>query len=321
MYVTGLALTATDADAPWSACRSAIRQAGAETDASVRTQYVVLGYGGSVRSAEDVDDDIAMFCGELAIDRLRQRGADALLFNHACSSALFAIEYGQVLMRTGRIDRLVITGMLGPTEYDRAGMGVLRALGKGRPRPFAPDRDGTALGAGQYALVCDSEESVSRRGAAAFARVASISCRVVAEPRAGLRPAAVHDRMVDALDRAGVRAPDRIEAHATGTVVGDAAEEKAIAMLFAERDIDPRDVVVSASKATTGHLLHGSGVVSMVESCRAAVAARDTVLVNAFGFSGNYACAVMRPVIHGVVHDLELVPELVPLAVSEGCDA
>ncbi len=316
MYVTGLALAPIDAAAPWTACRSALGQAGQQDPA--RTQYVVVGHGGTTSDVEGADDELATFCGELALTSLRERGADPVLLNHACASVLFGLEYGQALIRANRADRVVVTGMIGPTGYDRAGMRVLRALSTGRARPFAPDRDGTALGSGQYAVVCDGERTVEDHATAAFARIESISCRVAAEPRAGLRPEAVYDRMVDALDRAGVRAPDRIEAHATGTVAGDAAEEEAISRLLADRGIPADTVVVSASKATTGHLLHGAGAVSLIEACRHALASNGTVLVNAFGFSGNYACAVVGPPTHGVRHDHALVPELIPHSAPVG---
>ena len=124
-----------------------------------------------------------------------------------------------------------------------------------------------------------------------------------------------------ALAHAGVRpgAVDYINAHATGTPLGDAAENRAVrrVMLGAEGKERAEEVNVSSTKGAVGHLLGAAGAVEAVWSVmaieegvmpptvnlrdlddgfdcnyvpREAQARRvDVVLSNSFGFGGTNA--------------------------------
>ncbi|MGV1034831.1 MAG: beta-ketoacyl-[acyl-carrier-protein] synthase family protein [Microbacteriaceae bacterium] len=127
-------------------------------------------------------------------------------------------------------------------------------------RPYSIDRDGFVMGEGAATLVLETEEHALARGAKIYAEVlggavTSDAYHITApdaEGRGAVRA------MRDTLAVAGLRPEDvtHINAHATSTPVGDVAEYAALKTLFGDR---VHEIPVSATKASTGHLLGGTG--------------------------------------------------------------
>lgn len=127
-------------------------------------------------------------------------------------------------------------------------------------RPYSIDRDGFVMGEGAATLVLETEEHALARGAKIYAEVlggavTSDAYHITApdaEGRGAVRA------MRDTLTVAGLRPEDvtHINAHATSTPVGDVAEYAALKTLFGDR---VHEIPVSATKASTGHLLGGTG--------------------------------------------------------------
>ncbi|MEY9953639.1 beta-ketoacyl synthase [Leifsonia sp. EB34] len=132
-------------------------------------------------------------------------------------------------------------------------------------RPYSVDRDGFVMGEGAASLVLETEEHALARGAHIYAEivgggVTADSYHITANDPEG-RGASRAVRM--ALEQAGV-SPDEvthINAHATSTPVGDPSEYVALREVFGER---VHDIPVSATKASTGHLLGGTGALEAV---------------------------------------------------------
>ncbi len=132
-------------------------------------------------------------------------------------------------------------------------------------RPGAIDRDGFVMGEGGAALVLESEEHAKARGARIYAYVrgggvTADSYHITANDPEG---AGATRAVEQALAQAGVE-PDavtHINAHATSTPVGDPNEYRALKRVFGDR-ID--EIPVSATKASTGHLLGGTGALEAV---------------------------------------------------------
>ncbi|GAB2825322.1 beta-ketoacyl-[acyl-carrier-protein] synthase family protein [Actinocorallia aurea] len=185
----------------------------------------------------------------------------------ACASSAEALGYAADMIRAGRADVVVAGGAescIHPLQM--AAFGAMRAMStrNGDPesasRPFDRDRDGFVLGEGAAVLVLESEESALARGARVLAVAAgaghSADGHDIVQPSAegtGLAKAVTR-----CLDAAGLP-PERVvamNAHATGTPLGDVAEARGI-----EAALGPaaRAVAVTASKSTTGHLLGGAG--------------------------------------------------------------
>jgi 3-oxoacyl-[acyl-carrier-protein] synthase II len=142
-------------------------------------------------------------------------------------------------------------------------------------RPCSIDRDGFVMGEGAAVLILETEEHARARGAKIYAAVVgggvtADSYHITANDPEGLG-ASRAVRM--ALEMADASPDDvtHINAHATSTPVGDPNEYTALQSVFGDR-ID--EIPVSATKASTGHLLGGTGA---LEAIFTILAIRDRV--------------------------------------------
>jgi 3-oxoacyl-[acyl-carrier-protein] synthase II len=268
---------------------------------------------------------------ELARKRLGLRGP-AVSLSAACASGNHAFALARAWLRQGIVDACIAGGCdMAVTPMTLAGFGNLRALSRnndnpsGACRPFDRDRDGFVLGEGCVFCILERRSHVLRRSGPALAEVAGFGATsdahhlVIPSPDPALAAAAI---------RAAIRdsniAPDDIHyinAHGTGTPVGDAVESAALrAVLGSAADRIP----TSSVKATSGHLLTAAaafeavaGIIAMDRgaipptlnldnpdpACRllhVAHQARDAkvevVLSNSFGFGGSNTSLVLRRV-------------------------
>jgi beta-ketoacyl ACP synthase len=143
----------------------------------------------------------------------------------------------------------------------------------GACRPFDRDRDGFVFGEGGALLVIETEEHAKARGAPILARLmgASITSdgyHIVAPDPNGERAGHAMTRSVEL---AGLTPGDidHVNAHATGTRVGDVAEAKAI-----NRAVGT-SAAVYAPKSALGHSVGAAGA---VEAILTVLALRDGVI-------------------------------------------
>ena len=144
----------------------------------------------------------------------------------------------------------------------------------GACRPFDKDRDGFVFGEGAALMVIETEEHAKARGANILARImgASITSdgfHMVAPDPNGERAGHAMSR---AIQLAGLTPSDigHVNAHATGTQVGDLAEGKAI-----NNALGGHKPAVYAPKSALGHSV---GAVGAVESILTVLALRDQVV-------------------------------------------
>ncbi|MGW9114655.1 beta-ketoacyl-[acyl-carrier-protein] synthase family protein [Microbacterium sp. NPDC055683] len=142
-------------------------------------------------------------------------------------------------------------------------------------RPGSVDRDGFVMGEGGAALVLETEEHAKARGAKIYAYLVGGGVTADAYHITGNDPegSGAARAVTATLEVAGASASDvtHINAHATSTPVGDPNEYVALRKVFGER-ID--EIPVSATKASTGHLLGGTGA---LEAVYTVLALRDRV--------------------------------------------
>lgn len=183
--------------------------------------------------------------------------------SNACASGSNAIGEAFRLIRAGYEGPVLAGGTEAPVcRLCLEGYGSSGALSKGiepsSSRPFDRHRDGFVLSEGACILVLEELGPALRRGARIYAEIAGYANTVDAfhltKPDSGGEARALSAALSDAGISAA--AVDYINTHGTSTVLGDAAEARALQQVFSSRITD---VPASALKAMTGHMLAASG--------------------------------------------------------------
>lgn len=185
----------------------------------------------------------------------------------ACASSTQTIGMAYETIREGLQD-IVICGGADDLHPITAGVfDIVYAASKNfnttpheTPRPFDLDRDGIVVSEGGAALVLEEYRHARARGAKIYGEILGYAtCRdgqsMTFPSKDGMLRC-----MKDALKTAKVepRELDYINAHATGTEIGDAAEAEALRELLGD------SVPVSATKGYTGHTLAACGAVETI---------------------------------------------------------
>jgi len=128
------------------------------------------------------------------------------------------------------------------------------------PRPFDRDRDGVVCAEGAGILLLESRTRAMARKATILAEIVGFASASDISSIANPDPAPLSRCMRRALDNARlpVDALSYINAHATGTRLGDVAESQAIAQLCGQL------VPVSSLKGHMGHTMAASGALELI---------------------------------------------------------
>ncbi len=242
----------------------------------------------------------------------------------ACASGLLAIGQAVDCIRLGRQDVMLCGAAqeLGAdpiSAFDGLGAFSVNPDAQQASRPFDAKRDGLIPSGGAAALVIESYEHAKKRNAPILGEIcgfgySSDGCELVAPSRTGLAGAmqmAINDAKISPSDIT------EINAHATSTPQGDAAEAYNITTVFGKQC--PR---VLTLKALTGHEFWMAGSAQVVyssimaekgfcagspnfeegdeETAHIAVLRQSdntpprTMLCNAAGFGGSNASLIIR---------------------------
>lgn len=127
-------------------------------------------------------------------------------------------------------------------------------------RPFDTQRDGLVCSEGCGLLFLEREDLALARGARILGEVVSFSSNTETENIANPSAQTMRFCMQSALDKAGLTAKDIdfVNAHATATLAGDAAESSAIHQVFGS------SVKVNSFKGHLGHTMGAAGALELI---------------------------------------------------------
>ncbi len=220
----------------------------------------------------------AFYDGPLAeLDVWFGAGTPRVTLLGACIASTFALGLGARWLAADRADLVIAGGYDALTLFLASGFEALGATTGGDPAPFRSRRDGMALGEGAalVALMRSNEAPRALGYVLGFGASSDATHVTAPEPQGrGLVRAAR-----TALDDANATAADvdLLSAHATATPHNDAAEARALELLFGA---SAARVPVHPFKAVIGHTLGAAGA---LETLAALAAMRARILPAAAG--------------------------------------
>jgi acyl transferase domain-containing protein len=193
----------------------------------------------------------------------------------ACASSLIAVDRGMQDLLSGRCDLAVVGGVHASTPAPILMIFCqLNALSrKGQIRPFDKDADGTLLGEGVGIIILKRREDAERDGDRIYALLKGVG--TASDGRAlGLLAPRVEGEVL-ALRRAyeatciSPRSIGLIEAHGTGTPVGDLTEIQALSRVFGARGLASPWCALGSVKSMISHLIPAAGIAGLIKAAMA----------------------------------------------------
>jgi 3-oxoacyl-[acyl-carrier-protein] synthase II len=225
-------------------------------------------------------------------------------------------------LRNGRAEKVLTGGYDALCQLTFAGFDSLQALSPTPCRPFDAQRDGLTLGEGAAILTLETLEHARKRNAEILGEI--IGYGATTDTHHLTQPHPEGEAALAAMTAACVHAKispeqiDYVNAHGTATPHNDATEAAAINRWAGA---DAKNLAVSSTKSSIGHLLGGAGAVEAVvclmalrgqwlppqttigavdPACRFQIVREpedvkiETALSNSFGFGGANATLIFR---------------------------
>jgi acyl transferase domain-containing protein len=245
-------------------------------------------------------------------NRLNLMGSNFIV-DAACASSLVAVELGMNDLLLGKCDVAVVGGI--NTTISPATLMLfsqIEALSRqGQLRAFDQGADGTLLGEGLGIVVLKRRADAERDGNRIYAIIKGVGISSDGTSQGLLAPR--HEGQILAMRRAYQAAgvtPETIgliEAHGTGTPLGDETEMQSLKRVFGENRGANGACNVGTVKANIGHLLTASGMAGLIKT---ALSLYHRVLPPTVGFdepqakfgldaSALYVNGALRPWVHG----------------------
>ncbi len=191
----------------------------------------------------------------------------------ACASSLIAVDIAMRELAAGRCDMALVGGTQVSTPVPIFGVFCqLNALSrKQQIRPFDKDADGTILGEGIGIVILKRREDAERHGDRIYALIKGTGISSDGRGLSVVAPRVEGEEL--ALRRAfgmanlSPRTVGLIEAHGTGTPVGDVAEIEALTRVFATREKDELPWCgLGTVKSMIGHAMPAAGIAGLIKA-------------------------------------------------------
>ncbi|MEX2306459.1 MAG: beta-ketoacyl synthase N-terminal-like domain-containing protein [Pirellulales bacterium] len=204
----------------------------------------------------------------------------------ACASSIAAVQTAVEQLRAGKCDAALV-GAVDATNNPFCFMSFAKthALSPGgKSRPYDRNADGIGLGEGLGAVVLKRLQDATRDGDKIYAVIRGVGSSSDGRNRSMTAP--FPDGQVLALRRAYDDASidpatvTLIEAHSTGTSVGDRVELEALQKIFPDRNGAGRSCAIGSVKSNLGHTKTSAGLASLIKT---ALALKQRVLPPTIG--------------------------------------
>lgn len=211
-------------------------------------------------TSHDLNDSTQKIAEQLGIEQ-----SLVTTISTACSSAANAIMLGARLIKSGKLDRVIVGGTDCLSKFTINGFKTLMILSDSYNSPFDENRKGLNLGEGAAYLVLESDKIIKKENKKVLAYVkgygnANDAFHQTASSENGDGATLAMEKALKIADLKPSQI-DYINAHGTATGNNDLSEGRAIKRIFGEDVPD-----FSSTKAFTGHTLAAAGAIEAVFS-------------------------------------------------------
>jgi acyl transferase domain-containing protein len=221
------------------------------------------------------EDSFPGFLANVVAGRIAREldlGGPNYVVDAACAASLAALHTAVEQLRSGTTD-LMLVGAADATNSPFCFMSFAKthALSpRGRSRPFDDSGDGIALGEGLACVVLKRLADAERDGDKIYAVIKGVGAssdgknRSLTAPHPPGQMRAVKRAYQDA--QVSPATVSLIEAHGTGTVVGDSAELTTLTEVFTPHSPDRQYAAIGSVKSMIGHTKTVAGLASLIKT-------------------------------------------------------
>jgi acyl transferase domain-containing protein/NAD(P)H-dependent flavin oxidoreductase YrpB (nitropropane dioxygenase family)/NADP-dependent 3-hydroxy acid dehydrogenase YdfG len=227
---------------------------------------------------EWTEDSFPGLLGNVAAGRIANRfdfGGINFSIDAACASSLAALYVGMNELRSGKSDVVMLAGIDTHNQpIDYLSFSKTHALSpRGRCRTFDATADGIVISEGAAVLVLKRLSDAERDGDRIYALLKGVGGSSdgrdlsLTAPRKAGQVLAIERAYQDA--QVSPRSVELIEAHGTGTIVGDRTEMEALGETLENAGAEPQSCAVGSVKTMIGHTKAAAGLASLVKVAKA----------------------------------------------------